>query len=106
VDLQLSYLAAPQSAAQASNAQNAPAAGQQAALSAFASKLEQREETVSETQHAEGTHIRTNPDGEGGGPGYYPQGRRQQPHGRQPAQDVSAYGLSDDDGEHFIDVIA
>jgi len=104
VDLQLAYLAAPQNAAQASNAQQAPAAAQQAAQAAFSSKLEQREETVTESAHAEGTKIRTNPDGEGGGSGYYPQGRRQQPHGH-PSDDPAAFGPSDD-GEHFIDVTA
>ncbi len=103
MDLQLAYLAAPQNAAQASAAQQAPAASQQAAQAAFASKLEQREETVAETSHAEGTKVRTNPDGGGNGAGGYTPGRR---HHAQHQEPDPAADLASGDGEHFIDVIA
>lgn len=101
VDLQLAYLAAPQNAAQVNSAQQAPAAAQAAAQNAFVSQLQQREESIAETAHAEGTKIRTNPDGQNGG-GYTPHERRGER--RAPGDDASP-GPGDDD-LHFIDVTA
>lgn len=65
--------------------------------------MHKREETISETEHAERTGLRTNPDGSNNGGGYTPQQRRQ---GAQDddAQD-SPLGLSGE-GEHFIDFTA
>ncbi|HEV7180696.1 MAG TPA: hypothetical protein VGN11_12550 [Candidatus Baltobacteraceae bacterium] len=100
MDLQLAYLAAPQNAAQVNAAQNAPQAAQAAAQSAFINELEEREETVEQTQSAKGSTIQTNPDGGGNGDGYTPQ-ERQHKHAYGP--DDSPLGLSAD-GEHFIDV--
>ncbi len=101
-DLQLAYLAAPQNAAQVSVAQQAPQAAQAAAQTAFAAQLQQREETIEQTEHGERTSLRTNPDGSNNG-GYTP-GQR---HGR-PDDDgaqESPLGLSGE-GEHFIDFTA
>ncbi|MDP9111201.1 MAG: hypothetical protein M3M96_06195 [Candidatus Eremiobacteraeota bacterium] len=100
MDLQLAYLAAPQNAAQVNVAQNAPLAARQAAQAAFIDELHKREETVEETKAAQGSVIKTNPDGKGNGEGYTPQERRQK---SQYDADDSAPGLSGD-GEHFIDV--
>ncbi len=102
MDLQLAYLAAPQSAAQANAAQEAPAAGQASAQAAFAAQVAKREETVEETQHAKGNTIRTNPDGQGR-EGYTPQKRRRQQEQEPEAE--NPLGLSGD-GEHYIDFTA
>jgi hypothetical protein len=103
VDLQLAYLAAPQSAAQASAAQSAPLSGQLAAQAAFAAQVHQREETIEETTHSERSPaIRTDPDGRGNH-GQTPQKRQQTPYEEQ--AEGSVLGLSAD-GEHFIDVTA
>ena len=101
MDLQLAYLAAPQNAAQASSAQQAPAAAQAAAQTAFAEELHNREETIAEAEHAaNGSTIRTSPDGQGDGGGYTPDERRRREY--QP-DDRSPLGLAGG-GEHFIDV--
>ncbi len=99
MDLQLAYLAAPQNAAQATNAQTAPQAAQAAAQSAFVAQLQQREESVAELAHAEGSVIQTNEDGSGSG-GYTPQERRRT---YEAPDEASPLGLAGD-GEHFIDV--
>ncbi len=102
VDLQLAYLAAPQNAAQVNSAQEGPQAAQAAAQAAFAAQVQQREETIAETAHADGTTLRTNADREGNGEGYTPQERRR----TYTAPDESSpLGLAGD-GEHFIDVTA
>src|SRR5579875_3211766 len=101
VDLQLAYLAAPQNAAQVNSAQQAPTAAQAAAQNAFVSQLAQREESVAETAHAEGTKIRTSPDGGGNAGGYTPQERR-----RQHAPDEAPIDFAGGDDQHFIDVTA
>ena len=99
VDLQLAYLAAPQNAAQVNSAQNAPQAAQQAAQAAFAAELNKREETIEQTQAAQGTTLQTNPDGRSG-QGYTPDERQR----KTPYQtDESSLGFSGE-GEHFIDV--
>lgn len=100
MDLQLAYMAAPQSAAQVNSAQNAPQAAQQAAQASFSAELEKREETIEETQSTHGSVIQTNPDGRQGGQGSTPQQRQR----RGPYDDEGApLGLAGD-GEHFIDV--
>jgi hypothetical protein len=105
-DLQLAYLAAPQNAAQVNSAQEAAANAQQAAQASFAAQVQKREETIKETDHAERTAIRTNPDGQGNAGGYTPQGRR---HNAQPDDSDGAPdqmpGITPD-GEHFIDFTA
>jgi hypothetical protein len=101
-DLQLAYLAAPQNAAQVSAAQQAPQNAQAAAQATFAAQVQQREETIKQTEHAERTGLRTNPDGENSGGGDTPQQRK--PHEEQEAQE-SPLGLSGE-GEHFIDFTA
>jgi hypothetical protein len=101
VDLQLAYLAAPQNAAQVSVAQQAAQNAQASAQATFASQVQKREETVKEAEHAEGTSLRTNPDGENGG-SYTPEERRSRQE--QDAQE-SPLGLSGE-GEHFIDFTA
>ncbi len=102
MDLQLAYLAAPQNAAQVNSAQQGPQAAQAAAQNAFVAQLQQREESIAETTHAEGTKIRTNPDGSGNSGGYTPQERRRQ----HAAPDESSIDFAGSDGEHFIDVTA
>ncbi len=99
MDLQLAYLAAPQNAAQANNAQTAPQAAQAASQAAFVAHLQQREESVAETAHAEGSVIRADADGQGNGGGYTPQERRTY----HAPDEESPLGLARD-GEHFIDV--
>jgi hypothetical protein len=104
-DLQLAYLAAPQNAAQVNNAQQAAGNAQQAAQAAFANQVQKREETIAETDHAEGAHLRTNPDGEGNGGGYTPQERRRHPQNEAEAAFDELAALPGD-GEHFIDFTA
>ena len=102
MDLQLAYLAAPQNAAQVSSAQQAPAAAQAAAQTAFADQLQKREETIAEAEHgSRGSGIRTSPDGQGDGSGYTPDERRRREY-HAPQDDALAAG----DGQHFIDVTA
>jgi hypothetical protein len=105
-DLQLAYLAAPQNAAQVNSAQQAAANAQQSAQASFAAQVQKREETIKETDHAERTAIRTNPDGQGNAGGYTPQGRRHRARPGQPdAAPEEAPGMAAD-GEHFIDFTA
>ncbi len=100
MDLQLAYLAAPQSAAQVNSAQQAPAAAQAAAQNAFAEQVHNREETIAEAEHAKNTGIRTSPDGQDSSGGYTPDERKRREY-RAP-EDSSPLGFAD--GEHFIDV--
>ncbi|HEY8313741.1 MAG TPA: hypothetical protein VIG51_06165 [Candidatus Baltobacteraceae bacterium] len=103
VDLQLAYLAAPQNAAIADHAQNAPQAAQLAAQAAFAAEVTKREEHVDETAKAEGNRVkaRTQADSDG------QSGRRRRRRPSEPETDdpSNPLGLSGD-GEHFIDVTA
>jgi|GEM_PF-5718794 hypothetical protein len=97
-------MAAPQNAAQVNSAQQAAQNAQQVAQAGFAAAVHKREETVAQTEHAEGSVIKTNPDGSNGG--YSPQQRRRQPKEQQeePASE-SPLGLAGE-GEHFIDFTA
>jgi len=64
--------------------------------------VQKREETIKETEHAERTSIRTNPDGSNGG-SYTPQGHRQTRQGQEEAEEpLEASGQ----GEHLIDFTA
>ena len=76
MDLQLAYLAAPASAAIASNSETAPAIAAQAQQAAFAAEVEQREETVTETAKAEGAIIRADREGGGNAGTYSPPRKR------------------------------
>jgi len=97
-------VAAPQNAAQVSSAQEAAQGAQQAAQSSFAAQVHKREETVTQTDHAEGTKVRTNPDG-GDGRGYTPQRRRRHAPQADETPDEPAVGFSGGD-EHLIDFTA
>jgi len=100
-DLQLAYLAAPQSAAQVNAAQAGPQAAQAAAQAAFAAQIEKREETIAETDHSERTTLRANPDGGNGAYDQEPGKRRRK---GESAPEDGAFALGDD--EHIIDVTA
>jgi hypothetical protein len=97
-------VAAPQNAAQVNSAQQAAQNAQQAAQASFAAAVHKREETIAETEHAEGAVIKTNPDGGNGG--HTPERRRRQPkeHHEEPESE-SPLGLAGE-GEHFIDFTA
>lgn len=93
VDLQLAYLATPQTAAIAGQAESAPQVAQQAAQSAFAEQVREREETIEESSKLEGTLVRRRGDGEGGAN----------------AHDRGTPNEDDDDPDapaHFVDVTA
>jgi hypothetical protein len=93
VDLQLAYLATPQTAAIAGQAESAPQVAQQAAKSAFADQVREREETIEESSKLAGTIVRRRGDGEGGA----------NAHDREEADDD---GDDPDAPPHFIDVTA
>ena len=97
-DLQLAYLAAPQSAALAANIAAAPQAAQQAAAMAFAQQVTEREESVAEaagSEHDSAVRERT----QGESQGFYQAPERRQGEG--------ADENSSDGGEqHFIDTMA
>jgi len=103
VDLQLAYLAAPASAAAANAVQQGPEAAAQAVQAAFAAQVEQRQETVEETQRAEGTKIR--PDREGGSDAgtYSPRKRRR---AIVSASENDVVAVPADEPAHFIDTTA
>ncbi|HZY99876.1 MAG TPA: hypothetical protein VFE36_09915 [Candidatus Baltobacteraceae bacterium] len=103
MDLQLAYLAAPASAAAANAVQQGPEAASQAVQAAFAAQVEQRQETIEETQHAEGTKIR--PDREGGSDAgtYSPRKRRR---AVASVLDETEAALPVDEPAHFIDTTA
>ena len=92
-------MAAPQNAAQVSNAQQAPQNAQQAAQAAFAAEAEKREETIAESANVEGSVINANPDGGSGG-SYTPQQRRKRRE--EPEEDTGLFASD----EHFIDFSA
>ncbi|MGZ3499374.1 MAG: hypothetical protein ACXWNK_12410 [Vulcanimicrobiaceae bacterium] len=104
VDLQLAYLAAPQNAAAADHAQNAPQAAQQAAQSAFAAQVKQREEHVDEASKSEGNRVRARSEGEPDS-GNSGQRQRRRPSHQDAQEPSTPLGLAGD-GEHFIDVTA
>jgi hypothetical protein len=94
-------LAAPQNAAQVSNAQQAPQVAQQVAQAAFAAQAQKREETVAEGASVEGSVINANADG-GDGRSYTPRQRRKR--GEEPEEDTGGALFASDD--HFIDFSA
>lgn len=85
VDLQLSYMAAPQNAAVLNAAQEAPQAAQAAAAAQFAAELAEREEQIDEPANIAGPKIR----------------RRTQ---RDPSEDRDSYESSsqDEDDPNFV----
>lgn len=103
VDLQLAYLATPQSAAVVSNAQDSPQAAQQAAQSAFAAEVVRREEQIDQPVKVEGGKVQAR--GERDGSGQSQSRQRKQGAPGEPEEDGGGpFGLSE--GEHFIDVTA
>lgn len=66
--------------------------------------MQQREETIKQSEHGERTSLRTNPDGSNNGGGYTPGQRRGGGQDDDGAQDTPL-GLSGE-GEHFIDFTA
>ena len=104
MDLQLAYLAAPQSAAVVSSAQQAPAAAQQAAQSAFAAQVEQREETVTEPPKTEGAKIRPDPERQREAGTYSPRKRRRAYRSQVDEADIVTVEAMGE--EHFIDTTA
>jgi hypothetical protein len=106
VDLQLAYMAAPQNAAVVSHAQESPQAAQQAAQSAFAAELAQREEHVDGPHRAEGQKIRPREDRDPPEHGSQRKPRkRPQSTYEQGGDAESPLGLAAE-GEHLIDVTA
>lgn len=105
VDLQLAYMAAPQSAAVLSNAQDAPQAAQQAAQAAFAAQVAEREEHIDELPGVEGAKVRSREDREPEDQQSFADGRRGTPQQEEEAPTAGPLGLAGD-GEHFIDVTA
>lgn len=104
VDLQLAYLAGPQNAAAVSSAQDAPKAAQQAAQSAFASQLVEREESVTQPKDVEGQKVRSRDRREPSDPR-----ERQRRRGGASAQEEDARQADpalSGESEHLIDVIA
>ena len=98
VDLQLAYLAAPQSAALAANVAAAPQAAQQAAAMAFAQQVTEREESVAEAASSEhDSAVRERTQGES-------QGFYQAPERRQGGE--ADENFSDGGEQHFIDTTA
>lgn len=104
VDLQLSYMAAPQSAAVLSSSQEAPQAAQQAAASAFAAEVTRREEQIDRPDKAHGTKVRTREDRDSSQDHPQQQRRRRTPYEEDSAP-AGPLGLAGE-GEHFIDVTA
>jgi hypothetical protein len=105
VDLQLAYLAAPQSAAVASGTQQAPAAAQAAAQAAFAAQVEKREETVTETPSTDGhPKIRNEREGGSNAGDYNPSKRRRSFRSQTEEEENAAIQAGGE--KHFIDTTA
>lgn len=104
VDLQLAYMAAPQTAALVSHAQESPQAAQQAAQSAFAAELAERQEHVDAPEKTEGQKVRAREEREPDQDHPQQERRRRGPYDEQPAS-PGPLGLAGE-GEHFIDVTA
>jgi hypothetical protein len=102
VDLQLAYLAAPQNAAVVSNAESAPQAAQQAAASAFAAQVTQREEHVTEPVKVEGGKVKAREDREQ--PEQHAGRRRQTLYQPEPAEPEVPPEAGE--GHHIIDTTA
>lgn len=105
MDLQLAYLAAPASAAAANTVQQAPQINQQAAQAAFVAQMEQREETIEETTHAEGTKIRPDRD-PGGNAGTYTPRKRRRAVVTGAAEEEALEPILAGEESHFIDTTA
>ena len=105
MDLQLAYLAAPASAAAANVVQEGPEVAAQAAQSAFAAQIEQRQETIEETTRAEGTKIRPDPEG-GGNAGTYSPRKRRRGIVNASSLESEAPAVPADEPAHFIDTTA
>lgn len=100
VDLQLAYMAAPASAAAASQAQNGPAIAQQSAAAAFAAAVHEREETVAANDDVDRAQMRMNSDREAD-PNWSQNGKKRHAPGDQAENETPS------DGEiHFIDTSA
>ncbi len=100
-DLQLAYMAAPQSAAVAAIIQDGPQTAQAAAEAAFAAQMKEREESIEEGAKLEGNVVR--PRGEEPRDGL-PHKREDRRHPQDEA-DPNALNTSGD-GEHLIDFTA
>ena len=105
MDLQLAYLAAPQSGAVASSTQQAPAAAQAASQAAFAAQVERREETIEESAKTPDRGNRINADADGGGRGAYHPRKRQGKIYSADAEEQSEESEASS-GQHFIDTTA
>lgn len=97
-------MAAPQSAAILSSAQEGLQAAQQAAASAFAAEVTRREEQIDQPDKAHGSKVRTREDRDQSGDHPAQQRRRRTPY-EEEAAPASPLGLAGE-GEHFIDVTA
>jgi hypothetical protein len=106
VDLQLAYLAAPASAAIASNSETAPAIAAQAQQAAFAADVERREESVAETAKAEGAIIRPDRDGGNGGTYSPPKKRKRGVDVYEGSSGLVEEAPSEPGEQHFIDTTA
>jgi hypothetical protein len=104
VDLQLAYMAAPQNAALVSHAQESPQAAQQAAQSAFAAELAQRQEHVDAPEKTEGQKVRSREERDASQDHPQRDGRRKRPYDDEGSA-PGGLGLAGE-GEHFIDVTA
>jgi hypothetical protein len=103
VDLQLSYMAAPQNAAVLSSAQEGPQAAQQAAAAAFAAEAARREEQIGEPVKAQGAKVRAREERDPAGEdASQQQGRRGTQERKKTPEPLQFAG----EGEHFIDVTA
>lgn len=101
VDLQGAIFQQTTTAAIAKAAEEAPRAAQMAAQSQFVQELEEREETVHETDAMRGNKV--NPEGDRqGGNEYRP--RKRKPG--QPVPDDVVEAAEFSDGEHIIDFTA
>ena len=106
VDLQGAFAAATQNASIVRNAEEAPAVAQQAAQATFVKQLEDREETIEESQHATGNKVQPRGDKD---PEHQARQQAEPDDGRHEYREAYAQtaplGLAED-GQHFIDVSA
>ncbi len=101
VDLQLAYMAGPQSAAQTASAQAAPSIAQQSAAASFAAAVSEREEKVAGGDDIDRAQMRTNADRDAD-PDWTQDGQKRR---HRSGSDPDAAAASD--GEiHFIDTSA
>ncbi len=104
VDLQLAYMAAPQSAAVLNSSKESPAAAQQATAAAFAAEVVRREEQVEQPDHTQGTKVRPR-DAREKAQDHRP-GRKRKYLPNPQAEGEGAPIASDGEEHHFIDVTA